>query len=272
MPTFANLQHRHLQVRNTCPLCESAADTVAHMIFSCPIVLQILASVGLPPVPAIQNPDVSEDFISWFIQLSKGYQLLISITYWSAWFARNRLVHEGSACSILKSATFIRALFLELESIQQLPVPVQTTNAIKWVPPHGDIIKMNFDASFNISLNSSVSGIVSRDSQGLLMAACTYPHTGITDSFAAEANAYSLTIIKKLNSPTLDKSVISPIIRDILSLKTSFDNITFSFVARSGNASAHEMAKLGRQFGEARYWIEEAPASVEQLILRERPT
>ncbi|KAL4309243.1 hypothetical protein GQ457_01G013830 [Hibiscus cannabinus] len=291
MPTFANLQHRHLQVRNTCPLCESAADTVAHMVFSCPIVLQILASVGLPPVPTIQNPDVSEDFIYWFIQLSKGYQLLLSITYWSVWYARNRLVHEGSACSILKSATFIRALFLELESVQKLPVPVQTTNAVKWVPPHGDIIKMNFDASFNSSLHSSVSGIVSRDSQGLLMAACTYPHTGIADSFAAEAKACeravifavelgfrsvhvegdSLTIIKKLNSPTLDKSEISPIIRDILSLKNSFDNITFSFVARSGNASTHEMAKLGRQFGEARYWIEEVPASVEQLILRERP-
>ncbi|KAK8516718.1 hypothetical protein V6N13_080825 [Hibiscus sabdariffa] len=219
MPTFANLQHRYLQVRNTCPLCVSAADTVAHMVFSCPIVLQILTSVGLPPAPTIQNPTVSEDFISWFIHLSKGHQLLLSITYWSVWGSWQRFS--------------------------------RVTNG------------------------------------GLYL-----PHTGVADSFAAEAKACeravifamelgfrsvivegdSLTIIKKLNSTTLDKSEVSPIIRDILSLKISFDNITFSFVGRSENASAHEMAKLGRQFGEARYWIEEAPALVEQLILRERST
>ncbi|KAK8691504.1 hypothetical protein V6N13_075014 [Hibiscus sabdariffa] len=94
------------------------------------------------------------------------------------------------------------------------------------------MIKLNFDASFNSSLHSSVSGVVGRDSQGLLMAACTYPHTGIVDSFAAEAKACeraiifaidlgfrsvqvegdSLSIIKKLNSPTSDKSEVRPII------------------------------------------------------------
>ncbi|KAK8649040.1 hypothetical protein V6N13_129778 [Hibiscus sabdariffa] len=261
------------------------------MVFSCPIALQILASIGLPPAPTIQNHDFSEDFIYWFIHLNKGQQLLLSIAYWSLWYARNKLVHEGSACSITKSSTFIHALIMEFESLQTLTTPIKPKNEVKWTPPIGDTIKLNFDASFNSSLHSSVSGVVGRDSQGLLMAACTYPHTGIVDSVAAEAKdcemavifaidlgfrsvqveGDSLSIIKKLNSTTSDKSEVNPIIQDILSFKNSFDAITFSFVDRSGNASAHELAKLGRQFVDARYWIEEAPVLIEQLVLRERP-
>ncbi|KAK8484205.1 hypothetical protein V6N12_057198 [Hibiscus sabdariffa] len=123
------------------------------------------------------------------------------------------------------------------------------------------------------------------------MATCTYPHTGIADAFAAEAIACervvtfaidlgfrsvhiegdSLSIIKKLNSSALDKSAISPIIRDTLVLKDLFEAITFSFMGKNGNKAAHTLAKLGLQHAEPRYWMEEVPVSIEQVVLCERP-
>ncbi|KAK8510277.1 hypothetical protein V6N13_103869 [Hibiscus sabdariffa] len=123
------------------------------------------------------------------------------------------------------------------------------------------------------------------------MAACTFPHSAVADAFTAEALACetavtfatdlgfrsvqvegdSLSIIKKLNAATMNRSLINPIISDIQILRGSFDNITFSFVGRQGNMVAHELAKLGIKFSEPMYWMEEVPMQVERLVLRDLP-
>ncbi|KAK8508390.1 hypothetical protein V6N12_055226 [Hibiscus sabdariffa] len=215
--TLGYLQQQ-LPIRNTCPFCESCAESIDHLAFFCPTTLQIFGYVGLPPIPAFQSNDFGETFAKWFTQQNKSQQLLLSVSYWAIW-------------------------------------------------------------------------VIARDSQGLIMAACTYPHTGIANSFASEAIAckratmfaidlgfrsvqiegYSLSIIKKINSPTMDKSIVSPIIRDILLLKGLFEAITFSFVGMNGNKVAHALAKLGLQNAKPRYWIEEAPVSIEQVVLQECP-
>ncbi|KAK9045019.1 hypothetical protein V6N11_058909 [Hibiscus sabdariffa] len=81
----------------------------------------------------------------------------------------------------------------------------------------------------------------------------------------------SLSIIKKLNVATMDRSLINPIISDIHKLRGLFDNITFSYVGRKGNMVAHELVKLGTQFSEPMYWMEEELVSVERLVLRDLP-
>ncbi|KAK8581867.1 hypothetical protein V6N13_144862 [Hibiscus sabdariffa] len=81
----------------------------------------------------------------------------------------------------------------------------------------------------------------------------------------------SLSVFKKVTFVTFDKSVISPIIRDILSLRNLFQSVTFTFVGKIGNETAHMLAKLGIQHPETRIWVEEALASVELLAMRERP-
>ncbi|KAK8552370.1 hypothetical protein V6N13_120773 [Hibiscus sabdariffa] len=123
------------------------------------------------------------------------------------------------------------------------------------------------------------------------MAACYYHHSGVADAFIVKAftcekmvslaidlcfqsvqiERDSLSIIKKLQSASVDKSVISPIINDICVLMGSFEEITFSFVNRTGNAAARELARLGAHQFEPRIWIEEAPASVDRIVERERP-
>ncbi|KAK9005803.1 hypothetical protein V6N11_043223 [Hibiscus sabdariffa] len=134
-------------------------------------------------------------------------------------------------------------------------------------------------------------GIIAHDSQGLIMAACTYPHSRVADAFTAKAMACeravifaidlgfrsihvegdSLTIIKKLTSATLDKSTIIPIIRDILLLRGSLEAITFSFVGKKRNKAAHELAKLGLQYSEPMYWIESVGVCRTASITRTPP-
>ncbi|KAL4385050.1 hypothetical protein GQ457_15G008960 [Hibiscus cannabinus] len=255
LPTFTNLQQRKLNVRNTCRFCESAADIAAHFV-------------------------------------NTRQQQLIVITYWSLWYARNEFVHNGSTLSTVKVSSFILAFLRGLESSIAVMAPKQGIKSVKWSPPAGDIIKFNFDASFNAESKSSIFGIVARDCQGFIVVACTCPHFGISDAFIAEAVACdkvvtfalelgfrsvqiegdSLSVIKKLCSAMADKSIISPILVDIKDSSKAFDIITFSFVSREGNAVAHELAKAGLQYSEPRYWVEEASVTVERLAQRDRPT
>ncbi|KAK9008774.1 hypothetical protein V6N11_080252 [Hibiscus sabdariffa] len=291
LPTFDNLQLRRLQVRNTCRFCEAAADSATHFALMCPITLGILASVGFSPVPTMQQLEFCETLASWFVQGTKRHQMLIVISYWALWHARNEIVHEGRPFSAVRVSSFILSFLFELESSIAVPAPNSLVKDVKWFPPDENIIKLNFDASFNTASKSSVSGIVARDSHGFILAACTCPHLGIADAFIAKAVACekavsfaldlgfrsvqiegdSLSVIKKLNSTVADKSIISPILGDIKALSATFATITFSFVGRKGNAVAHELAQVGLQFPEPRYWIEEAPPTVEQLAQRDCP-
>ncbi|KAK8598739.1 hypothetical protein V6N13_094700 [Hibiscus sabdariffa] len=233
LPTFANLQYKRVQVRNTCPLCESAAESTGHLLFLYPFTKQVLSLVGLPHPLHI---------IAHYLKMS------------------------------------LLAFILEIESLVEVLALKPIPKKAKWFPPDSNSIKLNFDASFNSSTNSSVTGIVARNSQGLVMAACTFPHSAVADAFTADlgfrsvqVEGDSLSIIKKLNAVTMDRSLIIPIINDIQILRGSFDNITFSFVGWQGNMVAHELAKLGIQFSEPMYWMEEVPMQVERLVLCDLP-
>ncbi|KAK9042223.1 hypothetical protein V6N11_017300 [Hibiscus sabdariffa] len=221
-------------VRNTCLLCESYADTTAHLVSFCPITKQILDSVGLFLALVSQNSDFGEAFATWFVQANRRHQILIVHTYWAIWYARNKLAHEGTACSTTKVSTFIIAFLIELEPLEDVMAPK----------------------------TGSLPARLSR-------AACTYPHSGVADAFivacekatnfaidlgfrSVHVEEDSPSVIKKLTSTTTNKSIISPIISDIQILRDSFENITFSFMGRKGNEVAHELARVGLQYSEPR--------------------
>ncbi|KAL4352590.1 hypothetical protein GQ457_06G017540 [Hibiscus cannabinus] len=260
-------------VRNTCLLCESYADTTAHLASFCPITKQILDSVGLFLALVSQNSDFGEAFATWFVQANRRHQILIVLTYWAIWYARNKLAHEGTACSTTKVST-----------LEDVMAPKTMIKHVKWFPL---IVTQSNSILMHLSI---VSGNIAHDSRGLIVAACTYPHSGVTDAFIAEAVACekatnfsidlgfrsvhvegdSPSVIKKLTSTTTNKSIISPIISDNQNLRDSFENITFSFMGRKGNEVAHELARVGLQYSKLRYWIEETPTKVVRLAHRER--
>ncbi|KAK8998033.1 hypothetical protein V6N11_012565 [Hibiscus sabdariffa] len=122
------------------------------------------------------------------------------------------------------------------------------------------------------------------------MAACAYPHLSVADPFIAEAKACetvvsfaidpgfrqiqvegdSLSIIKKLNSTRIaDKSILSPIVKDMVTMKDSFEIINFSYVGRQGNEAAHELTRLAGQSVLPQYWFGTAPTVVEQAVQRD---
>ncbi|MBA0779778.1 hypothetical protein Gotri_003984, partial [Gossypium trilobum] len=102
----------------------------------------------------------SSDHNTWLAEVVMIYDektlKLIEISYWAIWYAKNKIVHEGVRQSVQELIVFIKASPSELEA------PVT---------------------------KSSISGVLIKNSLGLIMAACTYPHYGIADAFVAKAQA-----------------------------------------------------------------------------------
>ncbi|KAK8643582.1 hypothetical protein V6N13_012870 [Hibiscus sabdariffa] len=233
------------------------------------------------------------DYKDWLAHLISGSdrksRVLIVISYWCLWFARNQLVCENVRPSISKLKSFILAHIAELKAIVTLHFPSVSSNQVVWSPSAMSITKFNFDAAYISARKSSVSGVIARNSQGLIMATCALSHNMIVDTFLAEAKVCeavvdlaislgfqsiqvegdSLTVIKKLSAPSTYKSIISPVILDIKSKLGSFENITFAHVGRQGNQAAHMLTKEGLQRLLSRFWIEEAPPAVELIALRD---
>ncbi|KAK8647013.1 hypothetical protein V6N13_120772 [Hibiscus sabdariffa] len=131
VPTFSNLCLRKLMVRNMCPLCELHADTTDHMVFSCSITQQILGLVGLPSTPIVHNQDSNATFATWFLQADKRNIMVIVLTFWATWYARNKLIHEGTVCSVTRVSTFVLAYLREFDSLEALAIPAKMTKDVK---------------------------------------------------------------------------------------------------------------------------------------------
>ncbi|KAK9003211.1 hypothetical protein V6N11_060777 [Hibiscus sabdariffa] len=281
MRLFGEPTEAPVSVSNVCAICKSYGESVEHLMRDCNFVQQLLERLGLP---VASNP-VADPWINWiasyFVSLSGREQRVLLVLYWAVWFARNKMVHEGMLNSVDDVVAFVAAFFAGTgHSNQVLPAPTQVCEA-SWQAPPESVIKVNFDSSYSSRNASATSGIIARNSQGLIMETCSFPHMNVADAFVAEAYACkqavgfakdlgftkviiegdSPTIIKKLNSRKVDRSVVYPVIRDIQALFQDFVSISFCFVRREANVAAHVLAQECRSFSTPHCWMEEAPVA-----------
>ncbi|MBA0731630.1 hypothetical protein Golax_004524 [Gossypium laxum] len=179
---------------------------------------------------------------------------------------------------------------VENELLERSLVPKTATKSVKWEPPDGDMAKINFDASFQQDHNTSKAGIITRNKDGLIMVACIYPSTNISTPEMAEAWAClhvvtfgeelgfreicvegdTLMVDKGVTTTGEDRSCISNVIKAVKCKCANFTKIKFRFVPCSANTTAHALAKEGRSHERLEYWMEEAPASVEDIVNKDR--
>ncbi|KAK8545753.1 hypothetical protein V6N12_026575 [Hibiscus sabdariffa] len=279
LPTYDNLQRRRLVVINICPFCDSPGETVVHLMRDCAFCNQLLAVFNLTPSHVLGEESWIDWLASFFLSLSANDRRLVLVIYWFVWYSRNKLVHEGYKSSIYEIISFVSAFIREQDSICVLKGTTRPSVISHWMAPPSPAIKINFDSAFNQHDSLAVSGALGRNSEGLIMAACAIPHSNVPDSFVAEALACqqavllamdvglsnviiegdSLTVIKKINAGSHDRSVIAPIIVDIKELAKNFSAISFRFVRREANKVVHALARECRSCQTPYYWLEEAP-------------
>ncbi|KAK9029178.1 hypothetical protein V6N11_026299 [Hibiscus sabdariffa] len=283
LPTRSNLYTRYLLVDSLCPLCQQQPETVVHLCLQCNITTQILLAFHIT-IPA-WFPNM--DWLTWLgscvSSLSNTDCVLFFITMWAVWGVRNKLIHKSISPDIAMVVSFIKNYVAEFEASQVVSYKPSLSSSSRWLPPSGNLIKVNFDTVFDSHMLSSSSGIVFRNHEGLLLAVAVYPHSHIPNPCVAEAQACldaislakdlffcniiiegdSLTVINKLQSGSNDMSLIGMILSDVKSLSKFFEGVTFNFVSRACNEVAHKTALLDRNSASFLVWVEEAPTVIE---------
>uniref|UniRef100_A0A803MB59 RNase H type-1 domain-containing protein n=1 Tax=Chenopodium quinoa TaxID=63459 RepID=A0A803MB59_CHEQI len=156
----------------------------------------------------------------------------------------------------------------------------------KWKPPDHGVIKINSDAAICGNNTVGLGGIM-RDKVGDVVASTCLCLRGKYDVDVAEALAlrHALNIsldlgfrkvcletdclklhshLSKGNAPS---TVIGMVVNDIIQLARGCHSCSFSFVKRSGNCVAHELAKLSSSFVELRVLMEEVPSGISSFVM-----
>ncbi|KAL4318018.1 hypothetical protein GQ457_18G000980 [Hibiscus cannabinus] len=251
LPTRYCLYNRRIALDPICPVCNLANETTEHVFRDCHIACLVWTRLGFVwPQYATLLP--FKEWLSWlFDSFPMNRLVLLVITLWSLWYARNKKVHEAN---------------------------LQTPEQISPDPP---LVKANFDASFSSVDRASWSGVVVRNSIGEIMGACRRFSPYVASAFMAEAYAAlhaidllvdlgfdsaviegdSLTIIKKLQASSSDLSELSAIIFEVQAKAKTLRNCSFNFTSRASNQVAHIIAKDFSLNSGDRFWVEEIPSS-----------
>ncbi|KAL4384342.1 hypothetical protein GQ457_15G004620 [Hibiscus cannabinus] len=290
IPTAVNFINRRINVSPLCTLCANEPETVEHIMKVCIFSKQVFSVLHLDcSVVSVEN-----QWLQWlshlFVHFTESQRLLFVVTIWALWFYRNKKLHENFIQSPEDIASFVQRHLLDIKA-SNASQGLQSVHPIEhWQPPPVGSVKTNFDAGFNTSNKSSVSGIIIRDSEELVLASSTFPNNFISDPAVAEARAceqaVALTaelgfrraivegdassVISNMSSTKSDRSHISTIVHNVQILKTGFESLTFKFVRRSLNSVAHSLAQLGWSFPMRMVWIEEAPHEVDALLSSDR--
>lgn len=59
------------------------------------------------------------------------------------------MFHEGKRILVHEVVGFINAYYAEIKHMREVMKIRTEINSKEWLPPRGDVIKINFDASFN---------------------------------------------------------------------------------------------------------------------------
>ncbi|MFQ6652760.1 hypothetical protein Gotur_024472 [Gossypium turneri] len=198
-----NLVKRRLRVDSACPLCKAEPEDSHHILWYCSILQQLWFQLKLVEDFGAFTSDRITNFVNAFLAMDINSKKFSAISLWALCYGQD--------------LSFVKA--------KDLTSGMQRTGL--WRPPEPGIIKLNFDASFKSKSNRSISAVLARDFEGLIMGACTYPIVDVADAFVAEVRAY--------------RSVLSPISQHIRVLAEAFEEVTYNFVPREANRAAHEL-------------------------------
>ncbi|MFQ6661854.1 hypothetical protein Gotur_029875 [Gossypium turneri] len=254
-----NSGYRRLQADSVCPLCKTELEDSHYLLWYCNVLRQLWSLLKLSMDFGVFTSDGITNFVSAFLAINMNEKKLSDISLWALWYKRNKLVNKGLKFELHDLIGFIQSYYQDLSFVKTKDLTVGMKRNVLWRPLTPGFVKLNFDASFASISNFSISPVLTRDSEGIIMGACTYPMVDIADAFVAEARACeralyfaldmgfrkvvlegdSLTVIKKLVSNSTDRSVLCHISQHIQGLAGAFEKITYNFIPREANRAAH---------------------------------
>ncbi|KAH9686510.1 putative reverse transcriptase/RNA-dependent DNA polymerase [Citrus sinensis] len=282
LPTADSLLSRKVDVSLICPICSVANESVYHCLVECLFAQScwLLSSLG--------TGRRCSSFVDWieqiFIKCRKEECTLAVMVCWKLWLNRNDKVwngHNGRAKSLVNAAGHY--LFQWQEAKRKNFIIIKQVQlghgSVCWGKAPLGWLKCNVDAGVFSSQGRYNFGGVIRDSGGCFVAAKCQSFSGLFRPPEAEALAVreALSWIKNLQLPKVIIEIdclsvysalvshdYSPngfglIIADCQALAQLVGEVRFSFVRRSANVTAHNVARVGGSISGLGDWRDVPP-------------
>ncbi|KAF5447865.1 hypothetical protein F2P56_033383 [Juglans regia] len=262
LPTNLNLCKRKIRIISVCPICKLESESVLHALWSCPSVQDVWAacsrSLQKMKVSFTSFKEVVEHVLSNFNEEDAEE---LACTAYKVWRKRNTLVFEEKfedPLRVVLSASHLSKEFKEA----------------------------NWDASVD-RLSSRVGvGVVVRNWEGRVIAILRaprklFPNAKLAESVAALRAVLfcknlgitrlllegdTLSVVKDLNSETLDWRSTGLIIQDIKEELKSLSLESVHFISRLSNCIAHCLAKDALKLSEESISMEGVPPCIQHLF------
>lgn len=279
LPTADNLLSRRVDVSPICPICSAVNESVFHCLVDCVLAKScwFMSSLGLG--------GSCFSFVEWieeiFTHCRKEDCKLVVMVCWRLWLNRNDKVwngHSSSARSLVNVAGHYLFSWQEAKRKNFITVEEEQEQlghgSVCWGKPPQGWLKCNVDAGVFSSQSRYSFGGVIRDSGGAFIAAKCQRFPGLFRPREAEALAVCealswiknlqlskiiveidcLNVYSALTNPTTSPNGFGLIITDCQTVAQLIGEVRFSFVRRSTNVTAHNVARVEGSMSDLGEW------------------
>jgi len=221
-----------------------------------------------------------KEVVQELLNMKGGRQKDVTSLLWAWWSERNKANAGEPGVSVLEITRKARLLSAEIMQLTQGPDKTRVTSTDgrrRWIPPQGEVLKVNTDGAFMAKEKCGAWGFVIRDSEGHGVLAGAGHLRAVYDALSAEGEACLAALqaameagisrviietdsllVKAIRTSELDYGpggVIFREIRELLSLYFSLESVVH--VHRSCNQCAHESNS---------FWLVRGPGSTNHLV------
>ncbi|XP_041016311.1 uncharacterized protein LOC121258849 [Juglans microcarpa x Juglans regia] len=165
LPTRVNLMKRKIIEDARCPICEGEEESICHILWSCAAASDVWAGLLSP----IQKWSCNEDdILKMWVKLTQNLQQ-----------EDLEVVATIMRRVVVKQARDSLEEFRGIQSNSEGPEIMvrRDRSMVRWKPPIGSSIKVNWDAAFESKNQKMGGGVMIRDSKGEILASlCMNKH------------------------------------------------------------------------------------------------
>ncbi|XP_024200296.1 uncharacterized protein LOC112203585 [Rosa chinensis] len=266
LPTRACLTTKGYTGDTSCVLCNHRLEDVSHVLYKCPIAVELLSS---PPLNLQQSLLPHINFKEWLLDCAMHLNLAtfekLMMVLWSVWKNRNSKLWDGVAQTAPHILLYSMAWLEEFHKARDVHHNTGDRSVKQtWKPATEGRIKLNVDGSFIPSMQRGGAGGVIREEKGLFIAAFahTMPHVASAKQSELFAVREGLDLVRSLNlqNVTLESDCLEAVqlitsedhdfdeqrdvLDDIAVLVNALPSVEIKHASRTCNNVAHNWLQL----------------------------
>ncbi|XP_009139680.2 uncharacterized protein LOC103863679 [Brassica rapa] len=264
---------RGLQIDPICKVCQSAPETICHVLFNCPTAQEVWRLSGFPLPPTGVSPNSVLLNLQYLLQCStkqsipQHLRLLFPWVLWHIWKGRNELIFANTrlgAATVMDKARNDYNAWAEvniLNSSQESDDMAAGNAIMKWEKPSLSFVKCNIDTSWVSATENTGASWLLRNSSGEPLLHSRRSFSAISTKLEAELLSFSWAIdclsdlrfgkvVFESSSYLAGEAILRPemflgfqdLLAHIRDKLSGFRLWNISYAQLQGNRCAHEIA------------------------------